>query len=108
MAFVWNRRATTDTPNIRSIRADADGNALILSNTGARLWTSTNYGAAWTERQPAGAANLGWWCATIDNDGTFFMAGINAGRLYTSSDSGANWTERQPAGAADKSWGYGA
>ncbi len=61
-------------------------------------------GYKWTERQPAGDANKGWYVAASSSDGTKLIAGVYGGRLYTSSDSGANWTERQPAGDADKDW----
>ena len=74
-----------------------------------RLYTSSDSGVTWTERQPAGAANKYWiWVATDDDGSNLFVAGVNAvpddGRLYTSSDSGATWTERQPAGDSSLGW----
>jgi len=51
----------------------------------------------WTERQPAGDANMAWHCVSSDADGSHLIAAVYSGRLYTSSDSGANWTERRPA-----------
>ncbi len=85
------------------VASDADGSFLVASVYNGRLYTSSDSGANWTERRPAGDVNR-YWFVDVDADGSNIIAASENGRLYTSSDSGANWTERQPAGNANKSW----
>lgn len=95
------------------VASDADGSHLIagllvaggfLGPPVGRLYTSSDYGASWVERQPAGNVNLDWSRVASDADGSHLVAGVLGGRLYTSADFGVTWTERQPAGPADVSW----
>ena len=88
----------------KSAASDSDGSNLITGVENGRLYTSSDSGSSWTERQPAGDANKEWNSVSSDSDGSYLIAGVKNGRLYTSSDSGASWTERQPAGTVDKSW----
>ena len=76
-----------------------------------RLYTTTNGGAAWTERRPDGIdLDREWRCVASDADGSNLIAGQYTGttgakiRLYTSADSGVTWTERKPAGDFNKLW----
>jgi hypothetical protein len=77
---------------------------LIAGVSNGRLYTSSDSGANWTERKPAGDANKYWYSVASDDDGSNLIVGAWNGRLYTSSNSGVNWTERQPASAVNKLW----
>lgn len=92
------------TRTYRQIACSQNGEYLLGGVFGGRLYTSSDYGSNWTERQPGGASNLQWYGVGVSQSGQYMIAGVQAGRLYTSSDYGVNWTERQPAGAANQSW----
>jgi photosystem II stability/assembly factor-like uncharacterized protein len=101
------------------IACDADGSNLIcctspLSANG-QIFTSSDSGINWTERNPAGGTtSRGWTSVSSDSDGSFLVATCSnsyppsgpsyGGRVYTSSDSGATWTERRPDGNTDYAW----
>ena len=87
-----------------SVASDSDGSNLIASAQLGRLYTSSDSGSTWIERQPAGDIDLYWVSVASDSDGSNLVAAVGNGRLYTSSDYGATWIERQPAGNADKNW----
>ena len=55
----------------------------------------------WSEQQPAGAVDKGWYGCSINSNGDA-IAGVNNGRLYTRTNG--VWSEQQPAGNVDKSW----
>ena len=90
-----------------TVASDADGSVLVATINPGRLYVSTDSGATWTERQPAGASDKYWKTVTVSDDGSKILAavgGSSAGRIYLSSNSGVNWSEIQPAGASDKKW----
>jgi photosystem II stability/assembly factor-like uncharacterized protein len=96
---------TPGNTNCIPVASDSDGSNLLAGILSGRLYTSSDYGNSWTERRPAGDANILWMCAASDDDGSNLIVGVVSGRLYTSANSGANWTERQPTGGADnRSW----
>lgn len=90
--------------NFTSVSMSPSGQYLIAGSYGGRLYTSSNSGSSWTERQPAGNANKSWQTVGISGDGQFMLAGILSSRLYKSIDGGVNWSEVQPAGDVDKDW----
>lgn len=107
-ADAWSLRLS-GTNSWFGVGSDSDGSNLIAGQSAGRLYTSSNYGASWTERQPAGVVNREWRAIDSDNDGTNLIAGggssgATAGRLWRSADSGANWEEEQPDGNADRYW----
>ena len=51
--------------------------------SGDRLYTSSDSGANWTERQPAGDVDKNWDSVASDADGSNLIAGAYGGRLYT-------------------------
>ena len=87
-----------------TVASDADGSNLIAGIHQGRLYTSSDSGATWTERQPAGTSTYDWNAVASDATGVNLLAAIEFGRLYVSADSGATWTERRPAGDTDKGW----
>lgn len=78
----------------------------VVGERPRRLYSSSDYGVNWTERQPAGNVDLDWHSVSVSQDGKTMLAGCWAGRLWVSRDSGASWTETRPAGDADKGWYY--
>jgi hypothetical protein len=79
-------------------------------NYDGRVYTSSDYGVNWTERQPAGNVGYRWSKVKCNSTGSFIMlcsnSSINAGngRIYLSSDYGVTWTETRPLGDVDKTW----
>ena len=68
--------------------SDNDGSNLFGAVASGRLYTSSDSGATWTERQPAGDLDKFWRIVTSDADGSNLVAAVYVGRLYTSSDGG--------------------
>ena len=83
---------------------DQFGEPTWHSEDGGRLFTSSDSGATWTERQPAGNIDKIWIGVASDSDGSHLIAAVEEGRLYTSDDYGETWTEEQPAGDVNKNW----
>ncbi len=88
----------------RCVAMDSDGTNMIVGGYGGRIYTSSDSGVTWTERQPAGDSDCNWLSVASDSDGSNLIACNYGGRLYTSSDSGVTWTERQPAGDSNLNW----
>ena len=88
----------------RAAASDADGSNLIVAAWAGRLYTSSNGGAGWTERQPAGPMDQRWQTVASDADGSNLIAGTSAGRLWVSSDGGKTWSETRPAGDVPGDW----
>ncbi len=86
--------------NCTSIATSSDGSKVVVADDsgslGGRIYTSANYGAAWTSR----ATNRLWSGLASSSDGTKLVATIKEGPIFTSTDSGANWTER----ASNRRW----
>jgi photosystem II stability/assembly factor-like uncharacterized protein len=95
---------TGNSSVISAVSCDYDGSVLLFGEQNYRLWLSTNYGADWSEKQPAGDTNQNWSMLAMDDLGETIIAGVNNGRLYLSTNSGTNWSEVQPAGNYDMAW----
>lgn len=104
-AATWTERTTGGSSAVNwHTDSDADGSNLIAAGYGDHVYTSSNGGANWTQRQPAGVSTLAWNTVASDEDGSNLIAAVENGRIYTSSDSGVNWTERRPSGNTDYPW----
>jgi photosystem II stability/assembly factor-like uncharacterized protein len=79
-----------------AVGCDADGSFLIVG--GERLFTSSDGGTTWIERQPAGDYDFLWMALTVNADGKILTAFHNATKGYRSFDGGENWTEITPSG----------
>lgn len=81
------------------VAVDSDGTNLIYALSYYRLYTSSDSGVNWTERQPAGDYNKNWSFVASDSTGTYLMTGYpNSATVFISSNSGVNWTTRSPNG----------
>jgi photosystem II stability/assembly factor-like uncharacterized protein len=87
----WTPRE--NSRNWKAMASSVDGSKLVAVVTAGNIFTSTNYGATWTQR----AINLGnqnWTCVASSGDGTKLVAGALGGSIFTSTDSGVIWTPR--------------
>jgi len=87
----------------------ADGTHIVVSEAGGDIWTSPDYGANWTKREPYGFSQSGYYYAlAISSDGTHIIAGNGSagsgGWLFISHNFGTNWDRIQPTGSVDGYW----
>ncbi|PSC76315.1 hypothetical protein C2E20_0678 [Micractinium conductrix] len=81
----------------RTVALDATGSKLVMvdnaqaSSLGGYIYTSTNTGADWTERQGAGRAH--WSAVASSQDGSVLLAGVDGGPLWASYNSGDSWVQ---------------
>jgi len=100
-----------------SVASDSTGAHLVAAAAFGDIWTSTDFGATWTDVTASGPAHqdLNWVSVASSADGThlvavegggFVVAGNGfAGDIWTSSDSGATWTDQTSSGPAHNlSW----
>jgi hypothetical protein len=87
--------------NWKAIAAAADGRKLVAVASPGYLYTSTNYGANWTQTGTS-IGSVNWSSVASSADGTKLVACINGSYIYTSTDSGVNWTPRTTIGS--RSW----
>ncbi|MCK4522139.1 MAG: discoidin domain-containing protein, partial [Nanoarchaeota archaeon] len=80
------------------VASDSDGSHLIAGAQSDYVYTSSNSGASWTKREPAGGVAKTWHAVASDSDGSNLIACGDGDTLYTSSNSGASWTKREPGG----------
>jgi len=60
---------------------------------GGKIYTSSDYGVNWTERQ---SNNRDWSSVSISATGEYQTAiAANSSQIYTSTDYGVNWTTRE-------------
>jgi hypothetical protein len=92
-----------------AIHMSADGMKFVVQgslNAGSedsdagRIWTSSDQGATWIERQPRGNIDQRWMAGAMSADGMRLLAATEplstGGNSYVflSSDGGATWTEQ--------------
>jgi photosystem II stability/assembly factor-like uncharacterized protein len=77
-----------------SIASSGDGSRLAAVASPGYIYTSTDGGRTWTERQ--GAGQRGWGGIASSEDGLTLVAGLpNQGQsIFISPDGGNTWTER--------------
>ncbi len=87
----------------KSVAMSSDGSKLVAVGgygTNASMYTSSDFGATWTEQAAAGVHHFTAVASSADGSKLVAAAGdyYNPGYLYTSSDSGVTWTEQTAAG----------
>lgn len=92
----WIVRTGASTGNWRGLASSLDGEKIVAAGYSGRIYTSTNSGATWTQRD--GVRN--WNDVVSSADGTKLAAVVYGGQIYTSTDSGVNWT----AQGASRNW----
>jgi hypothetical protein len=99
----YNWTQTAASGNWKSITSSSDGTKLAAVVSGGYIYTSTDSGASWTERQPTTGVTRGWTSITSSSDGTKLAAVVwGSDYIYTSTDSGVTWTAR--TGSGSRSW----
>lgn len=95
---------------------DSDGSNLIVGVSTSLLldrnavYTSSNSGASWTARTPAGDSVKRAVAVASNSDGTQLIVTnggdsiIGVEGLYISYNSGATWTDKTPGGAYSDTW----
>jgi hypothetical protein len=85
-----------------SSACSADGSFIVVGASAfwpytlrSRLYTSSDYGATWTERRPAGDANRSWGGISVDAAGKKILVTdyFDVVKGYYSVDSGVIWIE---------------
>lgn len=90
--------AETGPQKWTAIASSADGMHLAAAVQNGDIWTSSDFGATWTDRKGPGARE--WISIASSADGTRLAAAVFGGRghIWTSNDSGATWIKRASAG----------
>lgn len=89
--FAWTQLSLA-TGNYAAVASSADGTKLLAGRLGGFLYTSTDSGANWTQRD----SSRNWLRCASSADGTKLLASASGSNtttfLYKSTDSGATWT----------------
>jgi len=91
----WTSRESVR--NWSAAASSADGEKLVATEFGGKIYTSTDAGVSWTPRE----SDRDWWAVASSADGQKLAAVVFNGNIYVSSDAGATWT----ATATVKAWG---
>jgi hypothetical protein len=89
------------TKNWRSVTSSDDGTKLAAVVESGSIWTSTNSGSSWTNRETTNS-NIYTSTITSSADGTR-LAAVGGNIIWTSIDSGSSWTNRKTISNLQKS-----
>jgi photosystem II stability/assembly factor-like uncharacterized protein len=81
----------TGSKSWTSVTSSADGSKLVAVAQSDQIYTSTDSGVTWTQRENGRQ----WQSVASSADGSKLVAGARFGQIYTSTDSGATWTPRE-------------
>ncbi|MEO6109755.1 MAG: prepilin-type N-terminal cleavage/methylation domain-containing protein [Candidatus Saccharimonadales bacterium] len=87
--LTWTQRIGPGMKNWKAVASSADGTKLAAVVNSGFIYTSTDSGATWTQRD----SSRSWTNVASSADGTKLVA-TTYGFIYTSTDSGATWTQR--------------
>lgn len=77
------------------VASSSDGTKLVAVVNNDYIYTSTDSGTTWTQRDPSGTSTAKNWSAVASSsDGTKIVATTNGDHIFVSTDSGATWTQR--------------
>lgn len=100
----WVSQNSAGSRSWIGVSMSSDGNkivALVGGGVSGGIWTTTNFGTAWTQRNtPSGTP--AWRYAASSADGSVVLASSAVGSLWTSNDYGATWSEA--AGTSGQTW----
>ena len=80
--YTWSQVATSG--KWYSITSSSDGTKLAAVVNGGNIWTSSDSGESWTERQPTAGTTRNWYSITSSSDGTKLAAVVYNGYIYKS------------------------
>ena len=76
----------------------SDGKYQATVVLGGRLFTTSDFGATWQERNPSGTAIDQYWeSVAMSKDGKYIAAIDASGIVYTSNDFGVAWKDKSPS-----------
>ena len=96
----WTEDATAGARNWVSIAMSANGQRLAAvegsidlsyCDVYGSLWTSSDFGASWTEQ--AGLGSNCWRGVAMSGDGATVAAVVDQGSIWVSTDYGSSWSE---------------
>ena len=85
LPYYWKAATSVGSRNWRGLASSSDGTKLAAVVNGGYIYTSTDSGVTWTERQGAGSRQ--WWSIASSSDGTKLAVSDNGGYIYTLSPS---------------------
>ena len=98
--YTWTNATTGTTAsgkNLETIASSASGQYLAAGIFAGDIFTSSDYGAHWTDQTLAGSRS--WIGITSSASGQYVAAINEGGDIYTSSDYGVHWTDQTLAGS---------
>ena len=98
---------TSGTPCGEAVAVAPNGQHMALATADSDIWTSSDYGATWTDQTNSGTANggNGWFSVAMSSDGSHLVAAsMNTQGIYTSSDSGVHWALASGTSGNDWTW----
>lgn len=84
----WSLQNSSQSVTWRTLASSANGINLVGAAYNGYIYTSTNAGQSWTQRNTSGA----WISVASSSDGTHLAAAINNGQIAISMNSGVTWT----------------
>ncbi len=84
----WSSQGNSPSTTWRSLASSSTGINLVGAAFNSFLYTSTNAGQTWVQRNTSGP----WISVASSSDGTRLAAAPNGGFIAISTDSGATWT----------------
>ena len=92
--YSWTDQSSAGTNPWAGVASSASGKYLAADMVGGDIYTSSDYGASWTDDTASTPeANSNWQSITSSSSGQYLAAVDFSGGIYTSSDYGASWTE---------------
>ncbi|MGH7951591.1 MAG: WD40/YVTN/BNR-like repeat-containing protein, partial [Limisphaerales bacterium] len=88
----WTEQTGAPGADWASVASSADGSGLAAAVYGGKIYTSVNFGSAWTPEVPV--AN--WESIASSADGSKLAAVATDSGIYLSSNGGATWTQTNP------------
>ena len=91
--YSWLQRTASGPRVWTGIAGSSNGSKLVAVADSDYIYTSTDYGATWTQRETTGL----WRGAASDSTGVYLATTNYGGYIYTSDDSGVTWTQQETA-----------
>lgn len=97
--YTWTDQTGAGSQYWAGVASSSDGSRVITAVNGGDIYTSSDYGAHWTDQTNA-PTGVAWNTVTSSASGQYLAAAIDGpGDIYTSNDYGAHWTDQTLAGS---------
>lgn len=91
----WTMISSMGVKSWYGTAVSSDGSKMVACAYNGYIYTSTNYGVTWTERQPVASTPKLWYNVSISGDGSTMAACGASTNIYVSTNDGASWTARE-------------